>query len=342
MAEYIDNAKVIKETLAKAMAAATPAETKSLLNTFVIQLDSYLLKLETFYQQIEVAVRQAEMQYANVEDVSDLTISYSTYKKIKYSDAEIDILLKTGYVLMDDIRSLLTKEEITYQIGTSYRGQLFETRIGIEELLKFTRVEYNTRSKLNNMFKLRMYNKGELRQSMNRIETILDNANDDSSTIWSTVNEFVKARKSDSAYKNKGNAYEVYRVLVGRNHNHNWIPPAIQPTEKEIEDTFSAIRSNTASSVKGGDYLSDQIKYFSSAPSIVTTSLVRTTLTEVRNVFKQYIAGMDSGSFQSALTQMFIKDKDLSATVDAAENEARDLAEEELIKAVKSLNLTIN
>ena len=41
-------------------------------------------------------------------------------------------------------------------------------------------------------------------------------------------------------------------------------------------------------------------------------------------------------------SQMFIKDKDLSATADAAENEARDLAEEELIKAVKSLNLTIN
>ena len=57
-------------------------------------------------------------------------------------------------------------------------------------------------------------------------------------------------------------------------------------------------------------------------------------------------AKFNSAAFKALLSItpdiVFIKDKDLSATADAAENEARDLAEKELIKAVKSLNLTIN
>jgi hypothetical protein len=333
-----NNVEIILNALAEAAAAPTPELTRQSLQKVIDNLKKYLNQLELFYTNLEAISRPIIEQYREV-NATDTTISYALFKKLSYSDTEIENLLKTGYILMDEIRSFFTNETITYQIGLEYKGTLYEKQLTMGELLEYTHVEYNTRSKIDNLFKLRMTNKKGLRESLQDSVNTVSTAVKDASTVYSAIRRYT-LQSTNSKDRNKGNAYEVYRRFIVARGGKNRQPPPL-PTDTEISNMFDEIRSNTAASTKGGDYLTQQIKYFGSAPSLVTTSLIRKTLGEILVSLENFVENGNNESLENTIKNIFIKDSQLKETADAAEEEASNVATEHLKKIVESLNITI-
>ena len=325
------NAALIQEALENAFASSSQDITKNQLKLVVLNLDKYLNNLELFYQNIENQSRPIIEQYESA-NANTQTISYAVFKQLNYSSAEIENILKEGYVLMDKIRTFFTGEEITYQIGIPYRGALYEQSISLEELLKYTKIDFNTKSKIDNIFKLRMTNKKDMRTAFQEKEAAVSSNVKDGSTVYSAVWHYLNTPGADPRNKNLGNAYEVYRVLVAKRQNHNRIPPAV--TIKMIEDAFTEVRSNTASSIKGGDFLTSQIKYFSSAPSLATTSLIRNTLQELKNNFEKFLQSANINEFKSSIKTMFLKD---SSVIDEIEQGALLEASQKIDEIINNL-----
>lgn len=340
MATY-QNVDIIKKALSQALQQTTGNLTKQQLKIVISQLTIYLNNLEKFYDNLgnQCSQRMNQMEYLGA---SNTTVSYAMYKQLEYSKDEIQNILKQGYLLMDVLREFFTGQKITYQIGLPSKNgkQLIEFSLTMEQLLEYTRAEFNTRSKLNNMFKLRMTGKKALRTGAteNKFKNIVTQSVAQGSTVYSAIWHYVNSGEVNSKNKNLGNAYEVYRVLKER-HGSNSIPPPVEIWQ--IEQTFDEIRSNTESSLKGGDFLTQQIKYFSSAPSLTTTSLIRTTLTEIKDLLQDYIISGNSGPLGARLQDMFIKNKAVNQLAIQAENVAIDKAVDYLKNIIQNLNIQV-
>lgn len=327
------NVEVIRTALAEALSSPSEQTTKIYLQQVWGALDNYLNSLNNFYYQIEAQSRPIIDQYESA-NADKNTISYAVFKHLNYVDGEVEHLLKEGYILMDEIRHFFTGETITYQIGIPYRGTLYEQSITLEELLKYTKIDFNTKSKIDNIFKLRMTNKKGMREAFQENSSIVKTSVQDGSTVYSAVWHYINSPGADPRNKNLGNAYEVYRVLIAKRQNSNKIPPEV--TVEMIESAFTEVRSNVASSIKGGDFLTSQIKYFASAPSLATTSLIRTTLQDVRDMFKNFLSTSNISSFKQSIKEMFLKDVSL---VDNLEKDAVILAEEKIDQIFANLKI---
>ena len=311
----MDNLETIKGLLSDVLSEDSAITTQSFIKDLNTEIKKYLNKLEIFYQNIENQTKPIITQYESLNATNEV-ISYSIFKKLIYSNGEIENLLKEGYILIDRLRTFFTGEEISYLIGIPYRGTIYEQTIDLEELLKYTQVVYNSKAKADNLFKLRMTGKKNLRQSFQESQLAVRMDMKESSTVWSSVAKYVEGQ--GSSFKNKGNAYEVYRLLVSQRNGKNRIPPPV--TEVMISDAFDKVRGNTASSVKGGDYLQTQIKYFSSAPSLITTSLIRNTLTELSIDFDNFLTQKDLNILKTQMKNLFVKETSQAADKIEAES----------------------
>ena len=330
-----NNIEIIKNALNSAFISQTPQGTKLYFQTIINTLDNYLTALNSFYDNLEIQSRPLIQQYEAV-DASTTTISYAIFKKLSYSEAEIDELLKTGYRLIDELRYFFTNEKIVYQIGIPYRGKLYEKQISLDELLKYTRVEYNTKSKIDNLLKLRMYNKSGLRKTFNMKESAVLSKADETHHVYSKIWSYIHNDSPKGQHINLGNAYEVYRVLVGR-RGTNKIPPRL--SVETIERTFEEVRKNIASSVKGGDFLNKQIKYFASAPSLVTTETIRTTLTEIRDIFEEFVTTSNTQELTLSLQSLFLKDPLVDKAANDIEQESLDKTYDYLTQLISKLDI---
>ena len=322
------NTEIIKKALIDAYKAPTEQLTKDYFLIALKHIQTYNLQLENFYNKIQVLSRPII-----AENASDTTKTYEIFRKLRYLEPEADKILKDGYIILDILREFFTKEKITYRIGIEYRGDLYEKTIDLEELLKYTKVDYNTKSKIDNLYKLRMTNKSNLRQAFQREENTLTAKRGDSSTVYSRIREYVKAQPSTSKDRNKGNAYEVYRLLMLERNNINKIPPEL--SNEDIAATFDRIRKNIVSSTQGGDILTEQVKFFSSAPSLITTANIRNNLKEIEVVFNQFINSNNSQEFQKSLEEIFTKQ-----IVDSIEQQGVETAQKAIEERISKLNLT--
>lgn len=324
----LQNTEIIKKALIDAYKAPTEQLTKDYFLIALKYIQTYNLQLENFYNKIQVLSRPII-----AENASDTTKTYEIFRKLRYLEPEADKILKDGYIILDMLREFFTKEKITYRIGIEYRGDLYEKTIDLEELLKYTKVDYNTKSKIDNLYKLRMTNKSNLRQAFQREENTLTAKRGDSSTVYSRIREYVKAQPSTSKDRNKGNAYEVYRLLMLERNNINKIPPEL--SNEDIASTFDRIRKNIVSSTQGGDILTEQVKFFSSAPSLITTANIRNNLKEIEVVFNQFINSNNSQEFQKSLEEIFTKQ-----IVDSIEQQGVEAAQKAIEERISKLNLT--
>lgn len=328
-----DNIIIIKNALSKAAGEATPNIINKQMKIIISQLENYLDRLNSLYDRIEVSARQKMNIYSGDAKASDITTSYALYKELKGYDTEAFQVLSEGYILIDNIRTFFTNEVITYDIGFEYRKGFYEITLTMEEIMANTRVEYNTRSKLNDLYKLRMnVRKGDLVKAYNEAHNQVESFDDGSSTIYSSIWRYLKENPQGKAI-NKGNVYEAYKVYKAE-VNSNRIPPAKFQADR-FDDILSAVRKNTASSVQGGDYLNSQIKFISSAPSLMTTSTVRSTLTQVLNIFKNISNGQNTNEIIEQTSQLFLKKADQVSS--KAEEDARFKAEEYLNNLIAHL-----
>lgn len=333
MAEY-NNLKVIKESLAQVSSEATPVVVQKSINKIINELDNYLNRLNLFYDRIMLSAQEKYDIYKEA-DASDITVDYALYKSLKDFDEEATEILKEGYILIDEIRTFFTGEKIVYDIGFTYRGaeNLYEMQMSLEEILAMTKASYNTRSKLNNLYKLRMsVRKGDLVQKYNEAHTYIETVDDGSSTIYSSIMRYLKQRVPS---ENKGNVYEAYKVYKAQ-YNSNRIPPAEWNAEN-FDTILTQVKANIAASIKGGDFKNYQIKFISAAPSLMTTSTVRTTLQEILSIFKNIAGGSENQEIIQQVSKLFVKNPDLNSIAGQMEEGMRQEAENNVIEMVNTL-----
>lgn len=326
----INNVEIIESNLKEILSSKSPDFIRSNLLLLGQNIDNYLLQLENFYNTLGSQISPIENQYQDI-GANEITIKYAVFKKLSYNESEIDSLLKQGYLILDKIREFFTNEKIVYEIGLIKGGQLFEFQLTLEQLLKNTKASFNTRSTIDNIFKLRMFGgKTSLLNTYQEAKNIVGSDVNDASTVFSAVYDYVKVQHSHGHKINKGNAYEAYKRIVAERGNQ--IPPEV--STDLIEQTLTEIRSNTASSLKGGDYLLSQIKFYSAAPSLATTNLIRTSLKEISSILKMTENSKLDQSFKEAINNIFIKNNKQAAT--KAEQAGRDQALQNLTKLLQS------
>lgn len=332
-----ENVEIILNNLTQALAAQTPQITKIALQRAITGLQQYLINLNNFYIKLQNESRPIIQQYREV-NATDTTIGYALYKKLTYSDTEIENLLKQGYILIQRLRNFFTNETITYAVGMQIKGVLYQKTLTMEEILQNTTVQYNTRSKIENLFKLRITNKQGIKQSlMKAADTIQKITNDNPSSVYSAVRRYT-LMSTNYKDKNKGNAYQVYKRILALRNGKNRTPP--QVTDDQIRIMFDAIRKNTAASSKGGDYLQQQIKFFGNAPSLVTTNLIKKTLTQISISLQEFLQGGDSQKLKQAIKSIFVKDKQLQETADVAEQVATEKATNYINTIIDQMHLS--
>lgn len=178
-----DNHEKIKKALIDMAANETPEIIQKRISVIVGELQNYIYKLNDFYSRVERSAKTKLEMYDEI-DANEITTSYGLYKELKGYDTEAFEILKEGYVIIDEIRTFFTGEEIVYDVGFTYKGTLYEIPMTIEQILEKTKADYNTRSKLNDLFKLRMsVRKGDLVQAYNETHNQVEPFDDGSSTI---------------------------------------------------------------------------------------------------------------------------------------------------------------
>lgn len=327
-----NNAKIIADLLAQAMAESAPDRIISLLNNFIKALDEYLKQLDFFYnnlfetEKIKSLINQYETLNAN-----KATINYAIYKEGLNKENDIKELLKEGYLLIDLIRQKITNETIQYRIGTEKNNKLYERIIGIEEILNSVKIDYNYKAALNNLYKLRLdISKTSIIDNNIGVEEITE----EGSTLYSSIRRYIDLHPSKR--KNRGNEYEVYRLLYSQRGNTNLIPPKVDTST--IAAAFAAVRKNTASYSKGGDLGLEQIKYIGNTmPSLTSTASIRTTLEKIKEIFGNYLESANSNELENSLKKVFLKE--LDPISEKIEIEAKEKAEKFITEVVAQLKI---
>ena len=329
-----NNIAIIEQNLKDILSSnSTPLVRQNLL-LLSQNIDNYLFQLDSFYSTME-DVSPIVAQYQAIQ-ASQPTVTYAIYKKLIYSESEIESLLKQGYVILERIREFFTNETTKYEIGLIKNNKLFEFQLTLEQVLERTTISFNTRAKIDNIFKLRFTGgKNSLLNTYEQAEQKVNTDVSDSSTVFSAIYDYVHTEGSHGNKINKGNAYEAYKRIVANRSNR--IPPPI--TVDLIQQALSDVRKNTASSIKGGDYLNSQIKFYSSAPSLVTTSLIRTSLQDISNSLKMVSDSELDQNFKIALSNIFIKNQHQLA--DNIERQGVEQSKEFLDNLLKTLGLNV-
>ena len=305
-----DSIKEIKSLLVDAFTSESSIVVSNAFQQLAIKLDSYLSRLNNFYEGIERSVNDVVSATAQINAASEY-VNYSIFRKISYEQSEVDALLKEGYMLIDELRHFFTGETIKYQIGVEYYGNLYEFEMSMEQLLSHTSAVYNTRSKVDNVFKLRMtVSKGDLIKAyVDSRSTVISAIKGE--TVYSALSKQVRDIKA-----NRGNAYEAYRVYVSLHGNK--IPPDVDIDE--FQSILEKVRSNTASSVKGGDLGDTQIKLFAkSAPSLMTTNTIRLTLQDVIAMLNEYSTGGGTEKLRTQIKSIFTKNASTDSSAQAVD-----------------------
>lgn len=298
----VNNIEIIESVLKDILTSSSSQQVRQNLLLLKKKIDEYLLELENFYNKME-NVSPIVSQYQAMES-SKPTITYAIYKRLIYSETEIDSLLKQGYIILEKIRNFFINESIKYEIGLISEGKLYEFQLTMQQILNISKVSFNTRAKIDNIFKLRLSGgKKSLLNIYKQAEKTIVTDVSDSSSVFSAIYDYIHTQNFHGKKINKGNAYEAYKRIVANRKNR--IPPSVSVSL--IEETLTQVRKNTSSFVKGGDYLNSQIKFYSNAPSLATTNAIRNTLKQISNILQMVSNKTLDKDFKESINQIFIK-----------------------------------
>ena len=201
--------------------------------------------------------------------------------------------------------------------------------MSMEELLSHAQATYNTKTQIDNMFKLRMNvgKKDLITAYTNSRATVISNIKGRGS-YYSIIKDSVGLNM------NKGNVYEAYRVYVSE--VGGYAPPPDFDLDR-FSNILTSVRQNTASSVQGGDLGDVQIKLFAkSAPSLMTTNTIRETLHSIKMSLSDFDATGNRLGLVDNLKSIFLKRFEVESTANQADFIATKKAEEYLEKQILS------
>ena len=292
---------------------------------------------------------------ALVETSSEEVENYTKFKALNEEHQEIKSFLVDGYKSLQNIRQIFTNEKIDYQVAILGKKASYEFILSEKEFLSMAQLFYETKGEFSlDSFKIRVGNYGKVTKKYKTAENRLLKEINGHKTVWGAVAEFFdnknkKANKdeegavtefSDKKKKkkkkdNEGNIYETYRNILANRKNQNEIPPLVR--KNQIEKAFSAVKSGTQSSMKGGDTLLEQDKVVSKHASIINVNLVHTTFVKIENIFENFIKTNNRQDFIDSLQSLFVNNTKGRRTIDkltkALESKAKQ-AIENIIQAM--------
>lgn len=292
---------------------------------------------------------------ALIETSSETVENYTKFKALHEEHQEIKSFLVDGYKSLQTIRQIFTNEKINYQVAILGKEKSYEFVLSEKEFLSMTQLFYETKGDFSlDSFKIRVGNYGDTTKAYKIAENRLLKEINGHKTVWGAVTEFFdnkdkKANEEDAVTEfsdnsdkkkkkkktNEGNIYETYRNILENRQGKNEIPPRV--TNNQIEKAFSAVKSGTQSSVKGGDTLLEQDKVVSKHASIINVNLVHTTFVKIENIFENFIKTNNRQDFIDSLQSLFVNNTKGRRTIDkltkVLESDARQ-AIENIIQAM--------
>ena len=290
---------------------------------------------------------------ALMETSSEEVENYIKFKALNEEHQKIKSFLVDGYQSLQNIRQIFTNEKIDYQVAILGKRTSYEFILSEKEFLSMAQLFYETKGEFSlDSFKIRVGNYGNTTKAYKTAENRLLKEINGHKTVWGAVTEFFDNRNkkdneenavtesSDKKKKkkkkdNEGNIYETYRNILANRQGKNEIPPPV--TTKQIEKAFSAVKSGTQSSIKGGDTLLEQDKVVSKHASIINVNLVHTTFVKIENIFENFIKTNNRQDFIDSLQSLFVNNTKGRRTIDkltkALESDARQ-AIEDIIQAM--------
>ena len=298
---------------------------------------------------------------ALMETSSEEVENYIKFKALNEEHQKIKSFLVDGYKSLQNIRQIFTNEKIDYQVAILGKRTSYEFILSEEEFLSMAELFYETKGEFSlNSFKIRVGAYSETTKKYKTAENRLLKKINGHKTVWGAVTEFFDNRnkedneegavtessdkekdkkdKKDKKKKkdNEGNIYETYRNILANRQGKNEIPPLVR--NNQIEKAFSAVKSGTQSSVKGGDTLLEQDKVVSKHASIINVNLVHTTFVKIENIFENFIKTNNRQDFIDSLQSLFVNSTKGRRTIDkltkALESDARQ-AIEDIIQAMR-------
>ena len=217
-------------------------------------------------------------------------------------------------------------EKIDYQVAILGEKTSYEFVLSEKEFLSMAQLSYNSKEDFSlNSLKIRVGAYGDVTKEYKTVENRLLKKINGHKTVWGAVTDFFADKKI-----NQGNIYETYRNILANRKNKNTIPPSV--TTKQIEKAFSAVKSGTQSSIKGGDTLLEQDKVVSKHASIINVNLVHTTFVKIENIFENFIKTNNRQDFIDSLQSLFVNNTKGRRTIDkltkALESDARQAIED--------------
>lgn len=295
---------------------------------------------------------------ALIETSSEEVENYTKFKALNEEHQKIKSFLVDGYKSLQNIRQIFTNEKIDYQVAILGKRTSYEFVLSETEFLDMADLFYETKGEFSlDSFKIRVGSYGDTTKKYKTAENRLLKKINGHKTVWGAVTEFFDNRNkkaneenaatessdnSDNSDKkkkkkkdNEGNIYETYRNILANRQGKNEIPPSV--TTKQIEKAFSAVKSGTQSSIKGGDTLLEQDKVVSKHASIINVNLVHTTFVKIENIFENFIKTNNRQDFIDSLQSLFVNKTKGRRTIDkltkALESDARQ-AIEDIIQAM--------
>lgn len=292
---------------------------------------------------------------ALIETSSEEVDNYIKFKALNEEHQKIKSFLVDGYKSLQTIRQIFTNEKIDYQVAILGKRTSYEFILSEKEFLSMAELFYETKGEFSlDSFKIRVGSYGNTTKAYKTAENRLLKEINGHQTVWGAVRKFFdnkdeKANEKDAVTEssdnsdkkkkkkktNEGNIYETYRNILENRQGKNEIPPRV--TKNQIEKAFSAVKSGTQSSVKGGDTLLEQDKVISKHASIINVNLVHTTFVKIENIFENFIKTNNRQDFINSLQSLFVNKTKGRRIIDkltkALESKARQ-AIEDIIQAM--------
>lgn len=286
-----------------------------------------------------------------METSSEEVENYIKFKALNEEHQKIKSFLVDGYKSLQNIRQIFTNEKIDYQVAILGEKTSYEFVLSEKEFLSMAQLSYDSRGDFSlNSLKIRVGAYGDVTKAYKTAENRLLKEINGHKTVWGAVTEFFDNKNkeaneeedaavtefSDKKKKiNEGHIYETYRNILKNRQGKNTIPPSV--TTDQLEKAFSAVKSGTQSSIKGGDTLLEQDKVVSKHASIINVNLVHTTFVKIENIFKNFIKTNNRQDFINSLQSLFVNNTKGRRTIDkltkVLESDARQ-AIENIIQAM--------
>ena len=300
--------KIIKNFSYRELSALSTAFKKKEFQKIEKDISNYLLEFNALKAQLMSVSLLTNQAYKN-ENVQ----KYVTYKhwRQQHSDIKLDLILKKGYILIEQLRLAFTGKEIKYIVGfegSVSRGnrQLVNKEISLAELLSYSYIDINWGGSASNIFKLRASaSAADFQREYNVAQRLAQRAfSTHSHSLYLIVTKAVEGKYHKT---NAGNVYETYWNLRHKGYpdksdQYSMNTNPTNPDIDEILDAYQQVRRGTQSFVTGGDWGSEQYKLLTKSPSIASMTTIENSL---KFILQQLIAQKSAVITEEGIKNIF-------------------------------------